>query len=168
MSCSVYTGKYLATSSTSLATYGTGLATANYCFSNGKISLGDLIHEKGGTATLKRFTINQALTTSAGSLLTGALRVHVYGDAGAVTSTVGTAFDLTGSLMPIGTFLIGDSGSNDWITIDSTHSLAYVELDIPIWSPAGSKAVYVSLQNAEAISTVASNTISIQAVTEMN
>lgn len=168
MSCSVYTGKYLATTSTTLATYGSNLATANYCFSNGKISIGDLIHEKGSNATLKKFTINQTLSTTAGVLVTTALRVHVYGDSAAVTSTVGQAFDLTGSALPIASFVIGDSGDNDWITIDTLHAQASKDLDLPIWGPSGSKAVYISIQNNEALTTISSNSFEILAVTEMN
>ena len=168
MAQTVYEGKYLATSGATLATTGSSLATANYMFTNGKLSLGDLFHSKGGSATLKKFIINQTLSTTAGSLISTGLRVHIYGDSAAVTSTTGQAFDLTGSEPPIASFLIGDSGDNDWITIDTLHTQASRDLDLPIWAPSGSKAMYYSIQVSEACQTVASNTVSIIGVTEMN
>lgn len=161
MAGTVLTGKYYSVATATLTGLATTLSTAGYCFSNGKFALGDLIHEKGSNANLVKFVVNQKITAG-GTLITPTLKIHVWGNDTAITSTAGTVMDIGSADELIGSF---DTAA--WVTIDPSNQQATATINTPVWAEAGSKALNFHITNNGAYS-LASNTFTVYAITEMN
>jgi len=160
----VNTGNALNTFETSLVSISETLGTANYCISNGVIPISGAYSLKNRNGTLKQLTINQVLSTSAGTFTTAAVRGLIFANNPSLTLVAGDALDLgANGVSPVGTV-----DFDTWDSLGSHHSQSSAFPDMPHYTDYNETDINILLVTKDANWSIGDNTIKIFGVMQEN